>query len=697
MEQLRRIWKNNPDRWVVFGALSLFALTWAIYTQHVWEDYYITYRASKNLAMGNGLTFTAGERVHSFTSPLGVLLPALSSLLTANSSDDGALWLFRLMSISAYAGAGVLLWMTMRKIFQPIWPAIVLVVAYGIETKIVDNATNGMESGIVGLFLAWMIHACFTSPPRQILQIGLAWAGLMWSRPDSFIYIGAFGVGMLLLPIDGKGWSGRLKWLKIFLSAGLITTAVYLPWIIWTTLYYGTPVPHTVVAKGLGTERDQWEFLISVVIGLPQRIHDQVTMFQTVFMPPYSHNTGWPGAWQNFSYGLSMAGMFLWLIPSLRREARVLSFTYFGGMVYLMSFVGFPIPWYLPSPTTLCLAALCATGAQIMGLSGKLPLRVRPVIKPALLVVAVGSLLTIATITVSAAHHLKWQQKVVERGNREPLGRWLAENSSSSEATVFLEPLGYIGFYSNLKMLDYPGLSSPEVVAARAAVPNASGHTGWPMLIMDLQPTWLVLRSYEIATIQQIDPEILGYYYTLEREFDVREEVAAIPRLYGRSYLQNDAFYGVYRSDPAKFSALKNTRRITFLDLDIQEVFGQQSHISGQRFGLHAPSRIAFPVVAQARTLEGRFGLEDAAADNGSNGAEFIARLTDVEGVTHELFRRMLRPAGSPEDRGEQSFDLDLTQFTGGVIELEIAAGDHNNNAADWTYWSHLQFQLTAE
>jgi len=62
-------------------------LAWSLYTQHAWEDYYITYRASKNLATGNGLTFTAGERVHSFTSPLGVLLPALASLLTGNSSD----------------------------------------------------------------------------------------------------------------------------------------------------------------------------------------------------------------------------------------------------------------------------------------------------------------------------------------------------------------------------------------------------------------------------------------------------------------------------------------------------------------------------------------------------------------------------------------------------------------------------------
>src|SRR4051812_32636617 len=83
----------------VFVTFFLIATTWALYTQHVWEDFYITYRASKNLATGHGFTFTVGERVHSYTSPLGALLPALASVLTGNKSDFAALWIFRLMSI----------------------------------------------------------------------------------------------------------------------------------------------------------------------------------------------------------------------------------------------------------------------------------------------------------------------------------------------------------------------------------------------------------------------------------------------------------------------------------------------------------------------------------------------------------------------------------------------------------------------
>jgi len=56
---------------LVAGAELLVGLVFAAFTQHAWEDYWITFRVSRNLATGHGLVFTPGERLHSFTSPLG--------------------------------------------------------------------------------------------------------------------------------------------------------------------------------------------------------------------------------------------------------------------------------------------------------------------------------------------------------------------------------------------------------------------------------------------------------------------------------------------------------------------------------------------------------------------------------------------------------------------------------------------------
>ena len=48
--------------------------------------------------------FNPGERVHTFTSPLGVLLPALCTWMAGADHEAAALWLFRLLN-AALLGA----------------------------------------------------------------------------------------------------------------------------------------------------------------------------------------------------------------------------------------------------------------------------------------------------------------------------------------------------------------------------------------------------------------------------------------------------------------------------------------------------------------------------------------------------------------------------------------------------------------
>ncbi len=194
--------------------------------------------------------------------------------MTGNKSDMGALWIFRVFSLAAYAGGGVFLWMTMRRLFKSPWPAIALVAGYGIESKIVDFTINGMETGLLLLFLGWAIFVQFTHPARRVLQLGLAWSGMIWSRPDSFVYIIVLAAASILIPLDGEGIKARIAWMRLTAKAGLIAIASYAPWLIWAGSYFGSSLPHTIVAKSLSSPPTTIGQVFAWLLAFPATIWD---------------------------------------------------------------------------------------------------------------------------------------------------------------------------------------------------------------------------------------------------------------------------------------------------------------------------------------------------------------------------------------------------------------------------------------
>ena len=106
------------------------------------------------------------------------------------------------------------------------------------DVKTLDFTINGMETGFLLFFLAYTIWAHLTPGPRQWCHLGGAWAGLMWTRPDSFIYIGLLAMGCWLFNDQSKTECTRRQLIGLFLRAGLVTTALYLPWLLLAWKYY---------------------------------------------------------------------------------------------------------------------------------------------------------------------------------------------------------------------------------------------------------------------------------------------------------------------------------------------------------------------------------------------------------------------------------------------------------------------------
>lgn len=506
-------------------------LGFAAFTGHMWEDYFITFRASLNLATGNGLVFQPGERVHTFTSPLGTLLPALFALGGGEDVAIRALWALRVASALTLAAA---LWLALRR-FQRDGLVTTAIVAIGLgwvlDPKIVDFSMNGMETAFMVFFVAFTWHV-FASGAR-LWPCSLACTGLQWTRPDGCVFFAVLALAWMLFSAGGAGfdWRGRITRVLGAIALGVV---LYLPWFLFAWWYYGSPIPHTILAKAEHLTLAESAGKLALY---PWRLLFGDVPLHHVFRPAYFFLGGWPESLAWPARVLAVGAALAWVWPRLAPAGRIASFAFFLGGFYVTYIP--PFPWYYPAWQTLgwiSWAYLLHALWQARPSAAWAAALFQPVsrISAALIVVLQAALF------VCVAWQMRTQQALIEHGHRREIGLWLRAQAAPGD-TVFLEPLGYIGYFSGLKMLDFPGLSSPEVVAARKA-----GHRSYAQVIAALKPKWVVLRPVEG---QRVFGEIPGLRTTYEfaRVFDTRGAIDAIPVLPGRGYLNFDAIFLVYR------------------------------------------------------------------------------------------------------------------------------------------------------
>ena len=511
------------NRWVIWtvGIMLVVPMFYWFYTAQVWEDFLITFRASHNLASGLGLTYEAGTRVYCFTSPLNALLPAFFDWLTKTDSYAVPLGCYNVVALAAYAWGGLLTLRLMTEEDGKVGAAaavfpLLLVLCHRTTAFVV----NGQEAGFWIAFLAASFYCVVRGHDRCWIGAGLSWSGLMWTRPDSFVHIALFACVALAAPARAR----RAEAMGLLRAAGICAIG-YLPWLVGTWWYYGSPIPHSLQAKigayvGAGLP---WQPIPAVV-----RLRD---VFGGMFAPIYGLNDhGWDRLWLWSAAFLGGIAALAWAFPQSSRMTRCASACLAGSLVYLgiIWSHGTAFPWYfVPAGFfgSLVLARLPFDG------NGRLFGRV---IAASIPLVVAGQFFISAT-RLSAA-----QQRIVEEGVRKPIGLWLRAQMRPGEH-VFLEPIGYIGYFSGASVFDYPGLVSPDVLRLRR-----SGLKFYD-LIDSLAPAWLVLRDSEYAGFLR-HPQ-LASQYRLAVVFDECSALANAPPVRGASFGGDSRFFVLVRAD----------------------------------------------------------------------------------------------------------------------------------------------------
>jgi hypothetical protein len=526
--------------WLAAAVVACACVGYVLFTGNVWEDYLITFRFSRHFARGDGLVYIPGERVHGFTSFFNVMIPAVADWLYGGESIMPALTVYRTACIAALTAAVATLGLAMRR--DPTIPAaaiMVLAVAMAVDLKTVAYAGNGQETAFVWLFAAIGILAIERGIVAHWLLFGLSATGLMYTRPDGFVFAAILGLAGLVIPVNRENprRSVTAGFVPLVKAAG-VCVACYAPWLAWVWRYYGTPVPHTVIAKvnAYGDVHAARSPLEWSVAWAGHTLQDATS----VYAPIYFNPADWP-AWTptlcHLLVGLSIAPLLMPAAPGLARRSAL---AFLLGLAYLGAIhtrIGLLFPWYTTFTALAGTVSIATAGCWLVQRCADRTWA-RVVVAATLLGVGVG----MAVLSYHGWRQLALQQQEIEWGVRAKVGRWLAEHAGENDR-VLLEPIGYIGFFSNAKLYDYPGLVSPAVVDARRR-----GHRSIPEVAAFLRPEWLVLRRNELADASR-HPE-------LRKTYDVVQQFQASPRLrdsviaggcQGSGWLAFDAEYTILK------------------------------------------------------------------------------------------------------------------------------------------------------
>ncbi len=467
---------GNVKRWRAFTILAgLVILLQGAGGIRPFDDAYITYRYAWNLSQGLGPVYNSGEKVLGTTTPLYTLA------LTLGVETLGAVQTIPLVSfvltVAADVVSAVVLFNLARRAWQQEWPAWMMALLWVFHPLRLDVATGGMETSVFTMLLLLAYDRYMRPNSSYWTAVFLALALL--TRPEALFAI---------IPI-GLSWLWR-DWRRALRAAGL-GGALLAPWLIWATLYYGSPVPHSLTAKS-----------IAYADHAVPAIHSLLTFWATGTIGIYPFT---PLLFATLSLGTVL--YVFGLIQIARHAPRWLTFALYPLLYVLtMTSVNAPLDfgWYFPP----LLPGLIFTNLSGIWLTNRLATRWRQGLIVAL--TAIALLIPLAYQWLQPSWILAHDETPPPRAAACPF-----DDVPNEPATLVLGmDIGKLGYCLNrARILDAVGLVSPQAIPY--LTPGGPAFFD-PRLIEDLRPTHIIAMEQWLKPI--LSHRVLREDYILIRQ-----------------------------------------------------------------------------------------------------------------------------------------------------------------------------------
>ncbi len=457
------------------------------------DDAFITFRYAQNLLQGDGLVYNPGQMVLGTTTPVYALLIAGLAALTGGPH---APFPHLALVVNALAD-GLTCWLIVRLAgrFAARPAGIAAAIVWALAPMSVTFAVGGMETS---LFIALTTATFYFHSHDRPVAASLCGAFALLTRPDALLFLLPLAVERLRRSLP----RGRFNSVRLPISVAEIV-AFILPvgaWAVFGTAVYGSPIPHSILAKVAAYRLPADAALIRLV-----------QHYATPFLEHLVVGTWW------IAVGI-VAYPVLFGVGALRllRKQPGAWPALVYPWAYLLAFaIANPLlfRWYLAPPLPIYLLGIFL---GFWRLGSDLRIAAIPVVAAAL---AAG--LTLNGWTLHPDHgpdrpapemafirlELLYEQVGGELRTRIQPGQVLAAGD-----------VGALGYYSLAEILDTVGLISPQSTGYYP-IPESMYVINYaipPALITDLRPDFLVmLEVYGRNGLLQ-DPDFQREYELIE-------------------------------------------------------------------------------------------------------------------------------------------------------------------------------------
>ncbi len=477
-----------PELWIPLLALSARLIP----GPRTIDDAFITFRYARNFLSGYGLVFNPGEPVLGTTTPVYAVLLAGLGLISGGAGAPFPLLAWILNALADAVTCWLLIRIASRLAHRRAGVAASLV--WAVAPMSVTFSIGGMETS---LFIALMAATLYLHSAGRPVGAALTGCLSLLTRPDALLLLGPLALERLRLALAWPPSRGRrvpVSWAEAL--------AFFVPiaaWVGFGTAFYGSPIPHSVLAK-------------AVAYRLPPEAAF-VRLLQHYATPFLEHLT-LSTRWIPFGLVLYPSLCALGAARLLRRDLAAWPLFVYPWLYFTAFALANPLifRWYLAPPLPFYFLAIFV-GAERVAADLRRPRLVLAFSLAALL-------LSLRGWTLHPDHGPDRPAPQMAFIQLELLYQQVAEDLQGEiqpGQVLAAGDVGALGYYSGARILDTVGLNSPQAVRyyplpASAYVIN---YAMPPALIDDLQPDYLVLlESYGRNGLLR-DPAFLAGYQLL--------------------------------------------------------------------------------------------------------------------------------------------------------------------------------------